>query len=658
MNRRQAFIYTSLLGIFFADSSLTYANDFVPTNLSIEELMERPLVSVSRTNQKFIDTAAAAYVITQDDIQRSGVTNIPDVLRMAPGIQVAKISSSEWAVTARGFNGRFANKLLVLLDGRTVYTPTFAGVRWENLDLVLNDIESIEIIRGSGASVWGHNAVNGVINIITKHTEDTQQGLVTVTAGTEENAIVELRYGDQLDPNTHYRVFGKFLRRDESIDLQNNNANDDWTQGRGGFRVDWNSHSGDRLMLEGDGYMSEFSENFLLPNNPQLMPNPEKSSGASILARWEHDFTVASKTHTQFNYEYFNENDPAFGNQKRNTFDLDFQHDIALSEDNYFNWGLGYRLVTSSLSGSNFVTAAPNHKHLHLVSGFIQDKAAFFDDKVQLTIGTKIQYYTLSGWDYQPSVRLLWKIHSEHRIWAAFSRSTRSPSRGETALSLNPLPLGSTNFIFQSNPKLEEEQVYSYELGYRALFGNRFSFDMAFFYNEYNSLFTAGLSGSPTSNPLVFTSDNGASAETWGFETAVDWRPIDPVRFQVSYSFFRINFHQNNNLVRQDRELNDPKHQFSIRGSYDVTSTVAFDVWVRYVDSTQALTTLFSPQRNINSYVGLDLRLAWKPIQNLELSITGQNLNNRSHVEYIEELFSYPRQVERSVYGKVQWSFN
>jgi len=303
MNRVQELIYCFAGCNILIFCAPLYAEDFDPTNLSIEQLMASTVSTASRTEQQFSETAAAVYVITQDDIQRAGVTNIPDVLRMAPGIQVAKISASEWAITARGFNGRFANKLLVLIDGRTVYSPGFAGVRWENLDMVLDDIERIEIIRGPGASVWGHNAVNGVINIISKHTEDTQQGLMSVTAGNEERAIVELRYGDQFGDNTHYRAFGQFSHRDQSIDLQDNDANDDWTQGRGGFRVDWNSQKGDRLMFEGDGYFSEFNDNFLLPADKQFeQPNKqyiEQNSGASLLLLWDHDISVASTTHTQ-----------------------------------------------------------------------------------------------------------------------------------------------------------------------------------------------------------------------------------------------------------------------------------------------------------------------------------------------------------------------
>ncbi len=658
MNRVLKFVYSFIWPYVVVCQSEAMAEDFDLTSLSIEQLMESKVTSVSRTSQRFADTAAAAYVITQEDIQRSGVTNIPDVLRMAPGVQVARIGAGKWAITARGFNGRFANKLLVLLDGRTVYSPTFAGVRWENLDLVLKDIKRIEVIRGPGASVWGQNAVNGVINIITKHTEDTQQGLVSVTTGNEERAIVELRYGDQLSNNTHYRVFGKFLHRDGFVNLHENNAGDDLTQGRGGFRVDWDSNEGDRVMFEGDGYVGTVNDGFLLPIDDQLgsaRQNSEQNSGASIMGRWEHDVSIASTIQTQLFYEYFEVKDNEFGSEKSHTLDLDFQHNIAFSKDNYFNWGGGYRFVADAFFNGQFSTIDPTHQDLHLVSAFVQDKALFFDGALHLTLGTKVQYYTLSGWDFQPSVRLLWRLHSRHRLWSSFSKAIRSPSRGETAFSLKSISLPTSipsSFVLQANSELNREQVYSYELGYRGWLSNSFSLDMAFFYNKYEDLVTTSIGSLDITNgqvPLSFKNDG--DAKTWGFETAAEWRPIDPLRIQLVYSLLQVDTSQ------QHQSHKEPKNQVSFRCSYDISSTVAIDTWVRYVDSFSVQSLLSGTVSEVDSYVGLDLRLAWKPMHDIELSFVGQNLNNKTHLEYIDEAFAYPKQLERSFYAKIQWTF-
>ncbi|BCG66016.1 MAG: iron complex outermembrane recepter protein [Methyloprofundus sp.] len=657
MTRAQKLIHSFLGGYLLTYTTLASAENFDPSNLSIEQLMESQVSTVTKTEQKFSDTAAAVYVISQEDIQRSGVTNIPDVLRMAPGVQVARISAGKWAITARGFNGRYANKLLVLLDGRTVYSPTFAGVRWENLDLVLHDIERIEVIRGPGASVWGHNAVNGVINIITKHTEDTQQGLVSVVAGNEELPIVELRYGDQLGEHSHYRVYGKFTHRDGLLDLQGNDAQDKSTQGRGGFRADWNSNHGDRLMLEGDGYAGQINESFLLPTDKTsntATHYSQDTSGANILGRWEHDFSVASTMHSQFFYEYSNIESTGFDN-KSHTFDLDFQHDIAISKDNYFNWGLGYRFVADAYFEGDTYTVNPMQQNLHLVSAFLQDKALFFDGALQLTVGTKVQYYTLSGVDFQPSVRVLWKLHPEHRIWAAFSRATRSPSRVETAFDFVPLALPTpvpVSFVLQANPNLDREVVYSYELGYRGWLSNRLSWDMAFFYNDYQDLVSLSAGTFDIASRQVQVSpDNNTSATTWGIEMAAEWRPIDSLRLQLSYSLLQIDSTQ----VNQSRTA--PENQLSLRGSYDINSTLLLDVWVRYVDSLSAQSLVAGIDNSVASYVGFDLRLAWKPIPQLELAIVGQNLNNAAHLEYIETALAYPKQLERSFYGQVQWYF-
>ncbi|NOQ13849.1 MAG: TonB-dependent receptor [Methyloprofundus sp.] len=658
MNRLKELIYclTGCYAFAFYPAVL-YAEKLDPTSLSIEQLMESEVTTASRTEQKFADTAAAVYVISQEDIQRAGVTNIPDVLRMAPGVQVARISASEWAVTIRGFNGRFANKLLVLLDGRTVYSPVFAGVRWENLDLVLEDIERIEVIRGPGASVWGQNAVNGVINIITKHTEDTQQGLVSIAAGNEERAIAELRYGDQLGDNAAYRVFGKFVYRDDFVDLQGNDAGDNWMQGRGGFRVDWNSNHGDRLMLEGDGFVSHINDEFLLPADDQLgepRRELEEQSGASGLLHWDHDFSVASTIHTQVYYEYFNEVDRQFSSETSHTLDIDFQHDIALSKNNYFNWGMGYRYVNSAYFDGILSTTDPTYQDLHLVSAFVQDKALFFEGALQLTLGAKVQYYTLSDWDFQPSLRVLWKVHPEHRFWAAFSRATRSPSRGETALSLKPLALPApVDLVFQANPDLTREVVHSYELGYRGWLSNQISLDMTLFYNDYKDLITVALGSVDYVNgQLPASFENDTDAQTWGGEMAAEWRPIERLRLQLSYSFLKVH------VAQQEQGHNDPENQVSLRSSLDITSTITADLGVRYVDSFYVQSLLLGTESIVDSYVGLDLRFAWKPIHNLELSIVGQNLNNKVHLEYIDEVFAYPRQLERSFYGQIQWYFN
>ena len=405
------------------------------TELSIEDLMEQKVTSVSKTEQAFSDTAAAVFVVTQDDLRRSGVTNIPEALRMVPGVQVARIDSNKWAITARGFNGRSANKLLVLIDGRSIYTPTFSGVYWETQDLVLEDIERIEVIRGPGASVWGANAVNGIINIITKHAEDTQGGLVSLTAGDEERVIAGVRYGGRLGEQGYYRIYGKHFERDGLVDESGRDAGDDWDLTRGGFRVDWAPSASDTVMAQGDVYDGDIDQNFTVPSissptGGQRVLESGDASGGSLLARWEHLQSLASRVSVQFYYERFRRND-TFQNERRDTFDFDFQHELALTMRQEFIWGLGYRLSSDHITDAELVSVSPEERDLNLFSAFLQDRISLFDDHLELTLGTKLEYHTFSGWEYQPNVRTIWKPHRNHRLWASFSRATRTPSRGE-----------------------------------------------------------------------------------------------------------------------------------------------------------------------------------------------------------------------------------
>ncbi|MGR9051993.1 MAG: TonB-dependent receptor plug domain-containing protein, partial [Gammaproteobacteria bacterium] len=359
-------------------------------NLSIEQLMSRKVVTASKTEQNFSDTASAVYVIHQNDIRRSGATAIPDVLRLVPGLQVARIDANKWAVSARGFNGRFANKLLVLVDGRTVYTPTFSGVYWEIQDLVPEDIDRIEVIRGPGASVWGANAVNGIINIITKHASDTEGKLVSLTAGNEyQNA--SLRYGGKLDEQAQYRVYAKYFRYDGFDDAAGNDAGDEWFLTRGGFRMDWTPSAEHNFMLEGEIYKGDIDQNFFVPSistasgGARVLENGD-AHGGSLLARWKYSHSLASRMTTQLYYEHFRRND-TFQNEDLNTLDLSFQHETAPAKSHELTWGLGYRLHVQNIENAALVGVSPTNRNLHLASAFLQDQIGLFDDRLLLTLG-------------------------------------------------------------------------------------------------------------------------------------------------------------------------------------------------------------------------------------------------------------------------------
>ncbi|MGH8593247.1 MAG: TonB-dependent receptor plug domain-containing protein, partial [Gammaproteobacteria bacterium] len=639
------------------------------TELSIEDLMEQKVTSVSKTEQTFSDTAAATFVITQDDLRRSGGSNIPEALRMVPGVQVARIDSNKWAITARGFNGRFANKLLVLIDGRTVYTPSFSGVYWETQDLVLEDIERIEVIRGPGASVWGANAVNGIINIITKHAEDTQGGLVSLTAGDEERVIAGVRYGAPLGEQGSYRIYGKHFERDGLVDESGRDAGDDWDLTRGGFRVDWAPSASNVVMAQGDVYDGDIDQNFtvpsiLSPTGGQRVLEGGDASGGSLLTRWEHLHSLASRVSVQFYYERFRRND-TFQNERRDTFDLDLQHELALTKRQEFIWGLGYRLSSDRITDAELVSVSPEERDLHLFSAFLQDRISLFDDHLELTVGTKLEYHTFSGWEYQPNVRTIWKPHRNHRLWASFSRATRTPSRGErdAEVRFSGIPQLQSIVVLEGNRDFEPERVLSYELGYRAWLKKDFYLDIAAFYNDYDDLRLPVFKGFTEPDTIALQLINGENAKTWGVELATDWRPLDWLRFHLAYTFLDTTF-----ALKSGTEVSagffplgdqrDPMNQVSLRSSFNLSPTVELDLWARYQDRIPD-STVINPASlpQVGDYAAFDVRLGWRPFRHLELSLVGRDLNDSGHLEFLQELAAFPTQVERSIYGQIKWEF-
>jgi iron complex outermembrane receptor protein len=471
------------------------------SQLSIEELMNREVTSVSKMSQRAFDSAAAVFVITQQDIRRSGVTTIAEALRMVPGMVVARIDANKWAVSARGFNSRFANKMLVLVDGRTVYTPAFSGTYWETLDPVLADIDRIEVIRGPGASLWGANAVNGIINIITKGSQDTQGGLVDVTVGDEERGIVDLRYGTELAEHMYLRAYGKYSKRDGQLDVNGEDAQDDWDLKRGGFRADWRTSGSDIFMLQGDIYHTNRDQNFVLPSSSsptgsERVRDSGTLSGNSLLGRWEQIQSLSSRTALQFYYQR-EESDDLLGNYDLDIFDIDFQHEVALLKGNELIWGGEYRFNSDDFNDVPLLTMSPRQRDYSLFGAFVQDKVNLFNNRLEVTLGSKFEYNSFTGWEVQPTVRALWDIASRHRLWMAVSRATRTPSRVELNGKLNVIGLPSgtlgllpSRIVFQGDDELKSETLVAYELGYRTWPADNLFLDIVAFFNDYDELRT------------------------------------------------------------------------------------------------------------------------------------------------------------------------
>jgi iron complex outermembrane recepter protein len=620
-------------------------------HLSIEELMDSKVVTATRSEQQLTDTAAAAYVISQDDIRRSGATNIPEALRMVPGLHVARISATKWAISARGFNGVVADKLLVLMDGRSLYSPINKGVFWDIQDRVLDDIERIEVIRGPGASVWGANAVNGVINIITKHSADTKEGNLTLFGGDKYGA--GLRKGWQFDDQGYARVYGKFLRDESFTNQIGDDAKEEWTSGRGGFRIDWaNSDGKHALMAQGDLYYGAYDENIDKeqsdPTN-ELVLNRVVKKGGNILVRWNYNQSLASRMSAQLFYDSFKSqesrtNPAAFNND---TVDFDFQHVLALNEAHELTWGLNYRLSLVQLEPFNsdqiFFTREyfPKTFRNNRFSVLFQDKWRW-NDAVEITFGSKFEHHNNNDFEYEPSFRLLWKAANQHRVWAGVSRAVRLPAVTDLPSTISE-KLGSTPisqaFNFKQFDQLTSDEVISYEIGYRYWNSDSFSFDLAAYYNQNTNSLKAN-------NEFLrwFPDQSIKKSTTLGMEAAVIWRPFDWTRFQLSSSFMDrdiISLREGINdfgLISQD-----PRFMAALRSSFDIAPAVEMDFWLRYTDAASgSLAT-----QTIPSYLALDARLAWKPYKDLELAFIANNLSDSRHPEFYDGRNPQLLQAER-----------
>src|SRR5882672_6069491 len=665
----------SFLSILLVGSTVAQNSRNVPdvTAMSMEDLMNLQVTSVTKHTQKVADAAAAIFVITQEDIRRSGATSIPEALRLVPGLEVARIDQNKWAIGSRGFNGRFDNKLLVLIDGRSVYTPLFSGVYWNVQDVMLEDVDRIEVIRGPGATLWGANAVDGVINIITKPAKLTQGAMVTVEAGTEERTAESARYGGKVGEKIYYRAYTKYSDWEPSLGPTGANASDGWHALRGGFRVDSTPSRADSLTIQGDLYRSNFRETLTVPSlsapYSRTFPNAGKYSGGNILGHWNHAFSRSS-TSLQVYYDDTNTADNSLFTDHEAVYDIDFQHDVHLGESQDFVWGLGYRSIQDTNGSSFTVSLQPNHSRLNQYSGFVQDEVSLFDKRLRVTLGSKFEHNDFTGFEVEPNVRFVGILSKNQSVWAAISRAVRTPALTEEGLQLNEavVPPGAPPF-FSPLPVIESifgsrqfrsEDLLAYEVGYRVQATSTFSADIATFYNSYRNLRSAE-PGTPfvEANPIPtdvvvpFVASNKMGGKTYGAELFADWRVVPRWRLLSSYSYLQMNIEKNKDSLDPTPDNPDgasPRHQWYVRSSLDLPKHLEQDLTVRFVDRL--------PSLNIPSYYSLDAQLGWKPVAHLELSVGGQNLLNHQHVEFIPEFINtMPTRVARTFRGTITWRF-
>lgn len=632
------------------------------SGLSLEELMNIEVTSVGKKSQKLSDAAAAIYVITQEDIRRSGATSIPEVLRMVPGLQVAQIDSNKWAVAARGFNDIFTDKLLVLIDGRSVYTPLYSGVFWDVQDTILEDIERIEVIRGPGATLWGANAVNGVINIITKTADETQGGLVTNAGGSEEQGSVSARYGGKIGDTVSYRVYAKYFDRDRSHFRPGGTKDDAWNILRGGFRFDWRAATQDRFTLQGDLYDGDvgwvIADAQPVPPFLRLLRKESNISGGNLLGRWRHAFSEQSQGTLQMYYDRTRRDNLGL-EETRDTVDLDWQHEVTPFARHSIVWGAGYRLTADQLRNAPFVAFSPASRKDHLFSAFIQDEITLIPDRLRLTLGSKFEHNDYTGFEAQPSIRFLWTPHRKHTLWAAVSRAVRTPSRINDDVRFNiaafPTETGLPALVtLFGSRQSHAEELLAYELGYRSQLTPGLTFDATGFYMDYTSL-SNSQTGTPTlqlaSQPpyLLIPQHfrNEGTGRSYGIELASQYHLAEWWRLQTAYTWLEVKIHPANG----DRFTGtSPHHQVNFRSMIDLPWRFELDTSVYYVDTLSG--------NRIPSYFRWDVRLGWHLTETLELSLVGQNLSTQHHREFQPRFaIGNGNEIERSAYGKLTWRF-
>ena len=634
--------------------------------LSLEELGNVEVTSVSKDPRQVMKTPAAITVITQEDIRRSGATSIPEALRLAPGVEVARIDGDHWSIAIRGLAGQFSKDLLVLIDGRSVYTPLFAGVYWDVQNVVLEDVDRIEVVRGPGGTIWGANAVNGVINIITKSAENTHGVLVNMGGGNVDQGTGSIRYGGMIGKDFNYRVYATGSIRGPEFH-SNGDEFDRWRMGQTGFRTDWKSGDKNAFTVQGDIYSAGSGESsFLATFSPaaEIVQNGIASvSGGNVLARWQHTMGEGSDIQIQTYFDRTNRVDIE-GGEKRDTFDVDFVQHVRVHEAQELTWGLGARVSPSKfIQTTPAINFLPNNQTDSIYSGFLQYELPIVRDRLTLTAGTKVEHNNFSGFEFEPSVRLLWTPTAQQSFWAAVTRAVRTPSRQDQDVSFailaaaEPTP-PSVYFEVVGNPNAKAEQLVGYEVGYRTQVSKNFYLDVTAFYNNYNGLQGYGPPGigeSADPPPLhlffLLPYANSIVGDTVGSEIAPDWKITHWWQVRGSYSFLHMALRNKPGFTDIGNLLSSymgssPSSLVSFQSLFNLPKHFELDATYRY---TSAL-----PAYSVAAYSTADLRLGWHFGEGLEFAVVGQNLLQPSHAEFGGNPGPLVG-IKRSAYAKVTW---
>ena len=689
------FLLEAALIIFCSLQGNAFAANQVPeelgppdlTELSVESLLNLDVTSITKTSTHLKNVPAAIYVLTADEIRRSGATSIPEALRVVPGMHVARVDGNKWAVSIRGFNSYYANKLLVLMDGRSLYSPMFSGVWWDQEDVMMEDIERIEVIRGPGASLWGANAVNGVINIITKKAKNTQGGLVSGHGGSMRKGG-GLRYGVNLGNDAYLKVFARHTEYDQTHLIGTNaGASDDSRLSKIGFRFDKNFGITDKLTLQGDafsGFSGGAAQDF--PNlsaslTPVLSPPYTRSVatdvepfGHYLLGRWEHALSPDASTVLRWFWNHNERELDAITNTgfKIDTFDVDFQHNARLNERHQLLWGTGVRLNINDTQSDFGLSWTPNKRQDEIYSFFAQDEITLMPERWKLTLGSKFEHNPVTHFEWQPNARLSWIPSKQHSFWVSFSRSVRTPNWAEQNISYNqavipPIGGGAAQpfnpvVIVSSvgNKNFDSEKMQAYELGWRGELNQRVSADMTLYYYDYRKILSftpevldfSHIASGYLLQAVKFT--NYGSADIYGGEASIDFRVTDAWKLRASYTHTQQHFELSDTApagTSNPFAYASSTQQAMLWSMLQFTPQLHLDLNWRYVGGAQVM-----PQP-ISAYHELDARLSWEFGHSLELGLVGRNLLNKQHVEYGSYFLSVPTAVQREVYATLRWNF-
>jgi iron complex outermembrane recepter protein len=655
-------VLLALMVICLVAESFAADQDAVPDpdslkKLSLSELGNIEVTTPSKEPAELWKTPAATYVLTQEDIRRSGATSIPEMLRLVPGVEVARINSNQWSVSIRGFGSAFSRNVLVLIDGRSVYTPLFAGVYWDVQNVPIEDIDRIEVVRGPGGTIWGSNAVNGVINIITKKARNTHGTYASVRSGNIDQGGGTFRYGGAHGANLDYRMYGMGFGLAPEFHLDNDNY-DSWQLGQAGFRTDSTLSDRDNLTVEGDIYKGKVGQRvniaYYSPLVQKNVDGIEDVSGGNLLGVWRHTLSDTSDFQVQAYYDRTSRFGPQLG-ETRDTFDFDFVHHLQLGERNQVTWGFGTRLskgdFIQTVPTVNFV---PSNETDTIYSAFVQDQIAILKNKLWLTLGSKFERNNFTGWENQPGARLLFNPTPHQTVWAAVTRAVRTPSRIDEDLQLTGLLLPNPPIFICicDNGKFVSETLLGYEVGYRRLITSSLYIDVAGFHNKYNDLQSFGaaslsIENSPPPQHILISVPfvNGIMGSSNGGEIAPDWKVTRWMELRAGYSYTSLNLvdratHAKSSDI-SSYEGSSPHNEVTGQTFFSLPKQLTLSPTYRYVGSVPAQLT--------GSYQTMDARIAWRFTKNFELSFTGQNLFQPRHPEFGSVL------VERGGYGQITW---